>query len=256
MDIVKIPSKWNRIFRQEVIRLLSKKNVVDKTFSDLENLHKKIDRKLFDYVVREKENELQRIFYETDDKFISTYHKFLSELKDYLKFDFYFQLIPTVRFHAPNSKNENRFPEWHSDMGYGHPPEEINIWFLLTENNHSNFYIIDKEKSNKWVEDYGSDHKKFTEVSYNSKHGVDDSFNEMGFSLSTEVESTIDDIFLFKTECIHTAVPRKEETRVSIDIRINPVEKFVDGYVGAGNMKAEFEPGGRFGYHEKSIGEL
>jgi len=252
-DIVKIPSKWNRIFRKEVIRLLLKKNIIDKGFSDLENLHNHIDMKFFDYVVREKENELQHIFYETDDKFISIYHEFLNELKNYLKFDFYFQSTPTMRFHAPKLKNENRFPEFHSDMGYGHPPQEINIWFSLTKNKHSNFYVIDKEKSNKWVDDYDSDYKKFTEVSYNSK---DKSFNEKGFSLAKEVESTIDDIFLFNSECIHTAVPRKEETRVSIDVRINPVDKFVDGYVGAGNMNAEFRPGGRFGYDEKSIGEL
>ena len=42
---MKIPSKWNRIFRQEVIRLLSERNIVDKDFSDLENLHKNIDIK-------------------------------------------------------------------------------------------------------------------------------------------------------------------------------------------------------------------
>ena len=34
-----------------------------------------------------------------------------------------------------------------------------------------------------------------------------------------------------------------------MDIRINPVDKFVDGYVGKGRMKAEFKPGGKFGYH-------
>ena len=78
----------------------------------------------------------------------------------------------------------------------------------------------------------------------------------MGFSLAEEVESTINDIYVFDSDCIHTAVPREEETRVSMDIRINPVEKFVDGYVGSGNMQAEFRPGGRFGYYEKSIGKI
>jgi ectoine hydroxylase-related dioxygenase (phytanoyl-CoA dioxygenase family) len=253
MDIMEIPSKWNRIFRKEVIRLLLKKNIIDKGFSDLENLHNHIDMKFFDYLVREKENELQHIFYETDDKFISIYHEFLNELKNYLKFDFYFQSTPTMRFHAPKLKNENRFPEFHSDMGYGHPPQEINIWFSLTKNKHSNFYVIDKEKSNKWVDDYDSDYKKFTEVSYNSK---DKSFNEKGFSLAKEVESTIDDIFLFDSSCIHAGTPRIEETRVSIDIRINTVDEFVDGYMGFGVVKPQFRPGGRFGYDKKSIGEL
>ena len=52
---------------------------------------------------------------------------------------------------------------------------------------------------------------------------------------------------------IHTNQPRLDDTRVSIDMRINPVDGFVDGYVGAGRMKAEFKPGGKFGYSEKSI---
>ena len=55
---------------------------------------------------------------------------------------------------------------------------------------------------------------------------------------------------------MHSNIPRKEDTRISIDVRINPVDEFVDGYVGDGNMKAEFKPGGRFGYHKYSIGEF
>ena len=35
-----------------------------------------------------------------------------------------------------------------------------------------------------------------------------------------------------------------------------PVEDFKEGYVGKGRMKAEFKPGGNFGYHEKSIREI
>jgi hypothetical protein len=34
---------------------------------------------------------------------------------------------------------------------------------------------------------------------------------------------------------------------------VNAVEDFVDGYVGKGRMGAEFKPGGKFGYYEKSI---
>ena len=261
MDIMKIPSKWNRVFRKEVIRLLSDRNIIDKQFFDLEKLHLCVNKELFDYGpdighYAGLENRLTIQMYETDDIFLETYYKFLHDLKIELGFDFYFQSTPTFRFHAPKSENEDRFPEFHSDRQKGHPPEEINIWFSLTKNNRSNFYIINKEKSNKWVEDYDSDYKKFGEVSYNSKHGVDDSFSEMGFSLAKEVESTINDIYVLDSDCIHTAVPRKEETRVSMDIRINPVEKFVDGYVGGGNMQEEFRTGGRFGYHERSIGKI
>jgi hypothetical protein len=51
-------------------------------------------------------------------------------------------------------------------------------------------------------------------------------------------------------------MPRKDDTRVSMDIRINPVKLFKHGYVGTGVQKAEFWPGGKFGYNEKSIKEL
>ena len=51
-------------------------------------------------------------------------------------------------------------------------------------------------------------------------------------------------------------MPRQDDTRVSMDIRINPVDNFVHGYVGSGKQQAEFWPGGHFGYHEKSIEEL
>ena len=254
-DIIKIPSKWNRIFRKEVIRLLSERDVVDEKFFDLENLHKTVDMKLFDYVVREKENELQHMLYKTDIKFISTYHRFLSELHDYLKFDFYFQSTPTIRFHAPNSKNAFKFPEFHSDIQYGHPPQENNVWISLTKNKHSNFHVIDKEKSISWLKEYDSDWNVFSKVAYETRD-INSDFNKKGLKLSNEIPSTLDNVFMFESSCIHAGTPRTEETRVSMDVRINPVDKFVDGYMGFGVVKPQFKPGGRFGYYEKSIGKL
>ena len=70
------------------------------------------------------------------------------------------------------------------------------------------------------------------------------------------METNLDKIFLFDPLCIHTNQPRTSDSRLSIDVRINPVEDFVDGYVGAGRMKAEFKPGGHFGYHKQSIKEI
>jgi len=61
---------------------------------------------------------------------------------------------------------------------------------------------------------------------------------------------------LFNSLRIHSGMPRQDDTRVSMDIRINPVDNFVHGYIGSGTQKAEFWPGGHFGYHEKSIEEL
>jgi hypothetical protein len=110
---------------------------------------------------------------------------------------------------------------------------------------------------------YGFDNSKkwYKEVDYNSetfiKKAIDSKeFNKNGDKLSFQVDSNLNNIFLFDSLCIHTNQPRLDDTRVSIDMRINPVDDFVDGYVGAGRMKAEFKPGGKFGYSKKSIKDI
>ena len=74
--------------------------------------------------------------------------------------------------------------------------------------------------------------------------------------MSSEIPSTLDNVYMFDSSCIHAGTPRIEETRVSMDIRINPVDKFVDGYMGFGVVKPQFKPGGRFGYNIKAIGDV
>tara|TARA_R100000008_G_C3585995_1_gene172348 strand:- start:1203 stop:1964 length:762 start_codon:yes stop_codon:yes gene_type:complete len=249
----KFTSDWNIIFRKEIIRLLKKEKVVDNDFINLENIHSEIlDKSLIEYDFNSGVNGITRKLYETDDDFLKTYHTFIKYLsKEYFDFDFYFQEIPTIRVHCPNAKNENHYPRYHNDCLYGHPPQEKNLWFSLTKNDNSGFCVVDLEKSKKWLSEYDWDSDKFIKNAVN-----DESFNEKGNNLSTEVKSDINSIFIFNSLCIHTNQPRKDDSRVSIDIRINPVRGFVDGYVGRGRMKAEFKPGGKFGYHKYSVKKL
>ena len=93
-------------------------------------------------------------------------------------------------------------------------------------------------------------------VEENQEFYVNKVTGKKGDKLSFEVESDLKTIFVFNSLCIHTNKPRINDSRVSIDMRINPVEDFVDGYVGKGRMKAEFKPDGKFGYYEKSIEEM
>ena len=249
-------SKWNKIFRKDLMRLLVERDIIGSSYEGLENLHLYVDKELFDYSMEKGVNSLTVNFYDTDDTFLEIYYDFLKDLKLELGFDFYFQATPTIRFHAPKVKNEFHYPIFHSDpLGYGHPPEEINIWFSLTKNEYSGFYVIDVDKSKEWLASYNFDSERFKNEASNARD-IHDDFNQKGFSLAKEVESSIECIYLFDSSCIHTNVPREEETRISMDIRINPVDKFVDGYIGHGNMKAEFKPGGKFGYHKYSIGEF
>ena len=246
---------WNNAFRKELIRLLLDKDILIDN-DDLENLHLNVNKELFDYSMEKGVNPLTTKFYDTDDDFLKIYYDFLKELKVELGFDFYFQATPTIRFHAPNVTNEFHFPIFHSDsIAYGHPPQEINVWLSLTENKHSEFYMISRDDSESWFAEYDFDLDKFKSSASNARD-INDTFNKKGFSISKEVKSDINCVYLFDSLCIHTNKPRKEETRVSIDVRINPVDEFVSGYVGLGNMKADFKPGGAFGYHEHSIGDL
>ena len=85
---------------------------------------------------------------------------------------------------------------------------------------------------------------------------TNDEFSLKCHKLANEVESTLDYVFMFDSCRIHSAMARKYDTRISVDVGINPVDLFVDGYVGRGKNTAEYWPGGKFGYNEKSIGEL
>mgnify|MGYP003133036025 FL=1 len=251
-DYTYLNSYWNEKFRLEILRLLKQKKVVDKDFTDLENIHKNVlDTNLLDYDFNSGVNGITKKLYDIDDSFMNTYYSFVKYLYETLNFNFYFQEIPTIRVHCPKAKNENHYPRYHNDVFYGHPPEELNIWFSLTQNKNSGFKVIDFDKSKRWFGECDNDVSGFIDKAINNTE-----FNKKGDELSFEVKSDLKSIFVFNSLCIHTNKPRLDDSRVSIDVRINPVSDFVDGYVGAGRMKAEFKPDGKFGYYKKSIEEM
>lgn len=244
-------SEWNLKFRKETLRLLKEKNIIIDN-DDLENIHNTvIDKSLTDYDFNSGVNGITKALYEVDNAFLELYLEFLEDLYGKLGYDFYFQECPTIRVHCPDAVNQHHYPRYHSDCFYGHPPQEINIWFSLTNNSHSGFYFMDYPTSKTWLDEVNNDEELFIQKAINDKE-----FNKNADSLCFEVEADTEKMFLFDSLCIHTNQPRTKDSRVSIDVRINPVEDFVDGYVGKGRMKAEFKPGGRFGYYEKSIKEL
>lgn len=247
-----LDSEWNTKFRNETLRLLKEKKIISEYANDLENIHEYvIDKSLTDYDFNSGVNGITKALYDINDRFLELYSDFLKGLYDKLGYDFYFQESPTIRVHCPDAVNQHHYPRYHSDCFYGHPPQEINIWFSLTNNQHSGFYFMDYPASKKWLDEVNNDEELFIQKAINDKD-----FNTKADALCFEVEADTNKIFLFDSLCIHTNQPRTKDSRVSIDIRINPVEGFVDGYIGKGRMKAEFRPGGRFGYAEKSIKNL
>ena len=255
VDDTFIKSESNLIFRDILINFLIENSLVSEDFNNLENLHNEIlDKSVLDYELDTGINELTRLLYNIDTQ--DSYYEFLHFLKGELDFDFYFQDTPTFRIHAPGVRNWNEaYPRWHTDCNFGHPPDELNIWITLTDNEHTGFYMMTKQDSANWFEEYDFDNERYSENVFKYGNKKCD-WNDRGFKSAYEVESKIDSIYLFDSLCIHTAIPMIDETRISIDIRINPVDEFVDGYIGTGNTGAEFWPGGYHGYHKNSIGEF
>ena len=240
-------------------------NDIIKSGSTLENLHLNLtDKSMLNYESAEKYkkthkhnyttgiNEVQKYLYnlDKDEKWYGMYLELLKNLYEELGYDFYFQKTPTVRVHCPNAKGSEHYPMYHSDIILGHPPQEINVWLSLTDNKNTGFFILDYDDSIDYFKKYSND--ELTNLALNDK----ECYNQDCHKLADEVESTIEYVFLFDSYRIHSGMPRNDDTRVSIDIRINPVDKFVHGLVGSGKQKAEYWPGGNFGYHEKSIKEL
>jgi len=254
----------NEIFSEYVLDYLVNNKVI-KNKSNLNNLHENlvnVDMANYEsgeiYKDTHKHNytsginEVQKFLYnlDSDTNWYKMYLDLLKEIYNNVGYDFYFQKTPTVRVHCPNAVGSEHYPMYHTDVSLGHPPQEINVWFSLTKNKNSGFYIMSLEDSLEYVEKYG--HEELNRLAINDKKV----FNVECHNKSEEVESTLDNIFLFDSLRIHSGMAREDDTRVSMDIRINPVDKFVHGYIGSGTQKAEFWPGGHFGYHEKSIKEL
>ena len=251
---------WSDKFRDNIKRTLIKRGIIDDTDFDLKNIHNLVDSKYINFNQFDGTCELGRIFYEPESDFIDGYHSFLKSLfNNILKFDFYFQKIPTIRFYCADSiligyDKRMPYPRYHCDVEYGHPPQEINLWYTFTKNNQSGFALSNLIDSEKWYSEYDYNFENFSEDSWNN----DEKFVKRGQRICEDVVLKDDGLMiLFDSRTIHSSTARHDKTtRVTMDIRINPVEDFVDGYVGKGRMKAEFKPGGKFGYHKKSISNI
>lgn len=264
-DAVYLPSGWNKIFKKELLKFLKNNGIVDSTEVDLKQLHQLIDKKYlkFDLLSTKKNNNSRPIISDKLFEFSSSqeklYFDFLEWLYvDVIKRDFYFQKTPTVRVHMPNVRVLN-LPAWHSDCFFGHSPRNINVWFGLTDNQKSDFWVKNHLDSVNWFEELDCDIDRWSSICFNQ----DKEFNSSGFKNASEVSDICSNVFLFDSRCIHTAnyrTKRDETTRLSADVRIILVDdyewKLIDEkpvFKGKGIKGAEFRPGHPFGFHEKSI---
>jgi hypothetical protein len=240
-------------FRREIYRILIEKNLIRKeinpdTFKNatefpLEELHRYVDEEMHAYNFDDGVNKISTHFYETDSLFESVYFKFIAFLrKNVIEEPFLFQRIPTIRIHCPNAKNNHHYPRYHSDIAYGHPPQEINIWFPLTDvlTGHG-FKLMSLETSRSILDKY----------LYNFASFIDDAIHNKAFSAKCDsqampVTTKLGSILAFDSRNIHSGLPLMNHTRISMDIRVLPIsqyEKMPVTYQGSGRRKVLFTPG-------------
>ena len=237
-------SSYSQILRNEILRLLKKKKIINKKF-ELEQIHKQLDKSMKNYNLNNGVNKISQMFYENDDEFKSVYFSFIKFLsKNIFKFKFYFQTIPTIRFQCPGGKNRTHYPRYHNDIAYGHPFEEINLWIPLTFMNKQEkhgFRMMSLYNSKKILKKYGYSLDNFVNDCI-KKRNLNFRYNP----LSPKVKAQFGEMLAFDSRCFHTGESMNYQTRVSIDIRIIGIKDYNNSkykYQGLGKRKILFEPG-------------
>jgi hypothetical protein len=237
-------SPYAETMRSEVIRILTQKGV-NVPGGRLENLHEHISPELKRYGFNDGVNQVSTLLYDTDDSFMWQYHRMIKEcVRKYFNYPLYFQAIPTIRIHCPDGENNHHYPRYHTDINYGHPPEEINIWIPLTEPaapQQHGFRMMQLNHSQAVLDKVDYDFPSFIEKAVNDK-----AFNTELNQYAPQVATPLGKMFVFDSRCIHTAEPMLHHTRASIDIRILPVDDFNNSevlYQGVGRRKIRYLPG-------------
>lgn len=229
-------------FRNEIERILLEKNLIQKKV-ELENLHEVLTDEIKAYNFDDGVNKISTYFYDTDDKFLVVYHQFIRFLRQhFLQEPFWFQATPTIRIHCPNAKNNHHYPRYHSDISYGHPPEEINIWFPLTNllDGHS-FRAMSVATSREILQPFAYDFDAFIQSAIHDKP-----FSKSCENQAKSVTTAFGKMMAFDSRCIHSGEPMQTHTRVSMDIRILPLSQYANmkiEYQGSGRRKILFTPG-------------
>jgi hypothetical protein len=242
-----------RAFREQIDRILLEKKLITETVP-LEDLHAHLSAEMNTYNFDDGINKISTYFYDTDDQFQAVYYNFIRHLRDhYVKEPFWFQLTPTIRIHSPNGKNNNHYPRYHSDIGYGHPPEEFNLWLPLTEElSGHGFTILPVADSAVLLQSFDYDFPAMIQAAIH-----DPTFSQRCDDLSLPVTTRFGDVLAFDSRSIHSGQPMTAHSRASMDIRILPLsqyEKMDIEYQGSGRRRILFTPG--HCYHTKNSDQI
>lgn len=250
--IIKIDEYANN-FRNHIQRILTEKKILKEQVA-LEALHNHISDELKAYDFAHGVNQVSTYFYETDNAFNEDYLQFIRHIRQHhVNEPFYFQSTPTIRIHCPNAINGDLYPRYHTDICYGHPPEEVNIWIPLTQKMEGHgFSLIKVEESYQLLNQFNFNYDEFIkDATY------DRSFSDKCKTLSHPASVEFGEALLFDPRCIHSGEPLQAHTRISIDMRVIPVSHFNKMNIqhqGSGRLKILFEPGEC--YHKNNSDEI
>lgn len=243
------------LMRNEVVRLLQNTLHTHGIYCppELEELHKHLfaGHKAYDSIYGV--NGISGMLYDTDEQFAESYLYFITSIRNHFDTPFYFQKTPTIRIHCPDSEGSDFYPCYHNDLMFGHPPEEINLWVPLTapvKPQDHGFRLLNVYESGMALKEFNYDGERLR--AYYSEHAGKDKDLYTGLPIDTEFGK----LTAFDSRCIHTAEPLLYHTRVSMDVRILPIDDYDPAHVheGTGRRKVRYAPGDA--YHEKHSHEL
>lgn len=184
---------------------------------------------------------LTKLLYETNLEFKKLYKLLCSNLLKEFGGNKAIQRQPTIRVYA-SSKINDFCPNWHTDLSLGHPVGTLNIWIPLTDphlDQFNGFNICEPDFSKKFYFDM---RKQSTPYQFVENQNIVKS--EILMKNSSEVKASVGEALVFDSRCFHSAVPIKNHSRVSMDIRIIDMKYLQYPYPpfkGFGRKKAIFD---------------
>jgi hypothetical protein len=187
---------------------------------NVENLAKIHELELYELFTRgtDQSTKWHRLYYDNCNEFLDMYKKFVTDIiKPLYNRTIVYQKIPTFRVHLPNNiavgefhkDKDYRDKQWAKDVC------ELNYYLPLTNTNEFNTFWVESVEDKG---DYSPAIVNYGEIlewdGANLKHG------------NYENKST--------------------ETRISVDFRIMPINRYKESDKGSINMKSQFKIGGYY----------
>lgn len=218
---------------------------------DMEHAHLYLEPEHMEYRLHDGRNRVTTFFFDMPESFHATYFEFLQQSVSTQLVDgpFYFQATPNIRIQTPGASDQDGYHRLRSDLCLGHHPREINLWIPITgpEIDHG-FKILSLDDSRQIMKDFEYNVLDVPQLIQKEKHSYDQCLEK-----AKSIQTTCGKVLAFDSRCLHYMVPAKDFTRISIDVRIIPVQDYTDMgmiFKGTTRRQMDFAPGSYFSHQE------